>query len=308
MPLGFIYRWQRQYNSTTEQPHKMTLPVLDKSAEFLTPIIAEWDFAQKPLILSVSGPQGSGKSFLSSKLMEHFRTNYPHLKAITISTDDMYLEHKEQVKVANEYPDNKLVQGRGLPGTHDVEMTFKVLTKLDNKETGFTIPTYDKSAFGGAGDRAPEEEWTKIDEPVDIVVLEGWFNGYTPIADGRDIEAVYNKSPRLQKYNLEDLYTLNAELDTYIKLWGFVNVDIFYDTDSVENVYTWRVEQEHELIDKKGTGMTDEQVRAFIDRYMVVYELYFKDFVDYGVSSLPKGKHLRMKLNLDRDIIETQIF
>lgn len=283
-------------------------PILEKSAEFLTPLIKGWAFNLKPLIISVSGPQGSGKSFLSSKLTEHLRTVFPDLSSAIVSTDDLYLTHKDQQSLSASDPENALLRGRGLPGTHDVEMAFQLLTKLSNKDTGFAIPRYDKSLFGGEGDRSPKSEWTNIEKPVDIVILEGWFNGFTPIADGREIEARYNNSALLQKYRLQDIYTINASLDSYVKLWGFVDADIFYDTDDINNVYTWRQEQEDDLIKRRGSGMTNEQVRSFIDRYMVVYELYFRDFVMFGVPSLPKNTHLRLKLNLQRGIDEAEIF
>jgi D-glycerate 3-kinase len=286
----------------------MPAPVVRKSIEFLVPILDSWNFDQKALVVSVSGPQGSGKSFLSEKLVAYLQQSRRHLKSITISTDDLYLKHKDQLNLTAEFPDNPLLTGRGLPGTHDVEMAFNLLTKLTNKEKGFIVPKYDKSAFDGAGDRAPQDQWLKIDEPVDIVILEGWFNGFTPIADGREIESLREKSALLRQYDLESIFYINSVLDTYIKIWGFVNVDIFFDTDNIQNVYTWRVEQEHELIAKKGSGMTDEQVRSFVDRYMVVYELYFKDFVHFGVPALPAGRHLRLKLNLERDIEESEIF
>lgn len=37
------------------------------------------------------------------------------------------------------------------------------------------------------------------------------------------------------------------------------------DAKELDYVYEWRIQQEHDLIKQKGTGMSDEQVRAFVD-------------------------------------------
>ena len=40
---------------------------------------------------------------------------------------------------------------------------------------------YDKSAFGGLGDRADPAAWPVAAPPVDIVLLEGWMLGFRPV-------------------------------------------------------------------------------------------------------------------------------
>ena len=37
------------------------------------------------------------------------------------------------------------------------------------------------------------------------------------------------------------------------------------DAEDTQFVYAWRLEQEVALREKRGTGMTDEQVRQFVD-------------------------------------------
>ena len=44
----------------------------------------------------------------------------------------------------------------------------------------FNVPRYDKSLFGGAGDRAPASQWPRVSGPLDLVILEGWMLGYEP--------------------------------------------------------------------------------------------------------------------------------
>lgn len=283
------------------------MATLSKTIEFLEPIIEDWKF-EKPLVINVSGPQGSGKSYLSSKLLIHLTRTYPSLKSITISTDDLYLKHRDLKLLADEHPGTKLLNGRGLPGTHDVELGYKLISRVVNKEYGFKIPTFNKAAFNGEGDRNDESLWINIEKPVDILIVEGWFNGFVPLENKDQMEAKYQKSALLQSFPIDDLYEINSFLDEYTKIWEFFDVDILFDTDDINNVYEWRIQQEHELIKNRGTGMTDEQVRAFIARYMVVYELYYREFTERGTPSTPPGQNFRIKLDRDRGIEKLEKF
>jgi len=40
---------------------------------------------------------------------------------------------------------------------------------------------------------------------------------------------------------------------------------VHLDAAELSYVYDWRIQQEHELIKLRGSGMTDEDVRAFIN-------------------------------------------
>ena len=39
-----------------------------------------------------------------------------------MSIDDFYLTHKDQEALNDQFDDNDLLQGRGLPGTHDMKL------------------------------------------------------------------------------------------------------------------------------------------------------------------------------------------
>jgi D-glycerate 3-kinase len=75
---------------------------------------------------------------------------------------------------------------------------------------------------------------------------------------------------------------------------------IHIDTDDLNNVYTWRLQQEHKLIEAKGSGMSDDQVRAFIDGYMPNYEVYL-EMLRKGLFD-EKGRHVRVELDKLRRI------
>lgn len=44
------------------------------------------------------------------------------------------------------------------------------------------VPQYDKSLHSGRGDRAPFGRWLTTTGPVDVVILEGWMLGFTPLS------------------------------------------------------------------------------------------------------------------------------
>ena len=86
--------------------------------------------------------------------------------------------------MADSHPDNPLVQHRGQPSTHDLPLALSVFDLLcKGKET--PIPSYDKSAFAGKGDRVPPENWAivnrKGENKIKIVILEGWCVGFRPL-------------------------------------------------------------------------------------------------------------------------------
>lgn len=115
----------------------------------------------------------------------------------------MYFPYEEIKKIGQRYVHNPLLQGRGLPGTHDVDLAVKTIKQLQQHSTNpapgevpyndeqlgkrvVLLPSYDKGARDGEGDRSLE--WIPIECPVDIVFLDGWFlgnNSVCPMSAGR---------------------------------------------------------------------------------------------------------------------------
>lgn len=49
---------------------------------------------------------------------------------------------------------------------------------MSQSQDEILIPRYDKSAYGGKGDRAPKDQWQKVQGPLDLVIVEGWMLGF----------------------------------------------------------------------------------------------------------------------------------
>ena len=106
---------------------------------------------------------------------------------LVFSIDDLYLPHSKQEALAKSHPDNPLVQHRGQPSTHDVQLGQELFKSLANRVTNIKVPSYDKSAFNGAGDQRPVSEWETVNaegaSPVEVIVFEGWCVGFRALSD-----------------------------------------------------------------------------------------------------------------------------
>ena len=113
------------------------------------------------MIIGIHGVQGSGKTYLISKLEEKFGCN-------SVSIDDFYFpfEHLENI-----YRDSGelLWSVRGNTGTHDVKLILECFENFKNNKE-FRVPVYDKHAKNAKGDRVG---WKTI-KPRDVLLFEGW--------------------------------------------------------------------------------------------------------------------------------------
>ncbi|KAF1849702.1 D-glycerate 3-kinase-like protein [Cucurbitaria berberidis CBS 394.84] len=263
-----------------------------------------------PIILGITGLQGSGKSTWASMIVSILASEH-QLHSITISLDDLYKTHSDLIAQRDKNPDNKLYRTRGQPGTHDEQLAGKFFTDLKEYrgEGELKIPSFDKSKFNGEGDRALESEWPRLTRKPDVVVFEGWCVGFQPLPEALVAEkhtlAIAGKLPinTPAQHQLAHLLEVNDNLKRYCDAFmGPQHFDLFVhiDTDDLRNVYTWRLQQEHKMIETKGSGMSDEKIRAFVDGYMPSYELYL-DRLREGLFE-DRGRMLKVVLNKERGV------
>jgi D-glycerate 3-kinase len=166
-----------------------------------------------------------------STLQQTLRSPPYSLPTVTLSLDDIYLTHADQVALATSHPENPLLQHRGQPSTHDLPLGEKVFASL-RANAPTAIPQYDKSAFSGQGDRVPEAKWEIVNregEPkIKAVIFEGWCVGFRPLdehtltqkweAAVRQREQQDGYDGRLGHVKLEDVKAVNDALKRYNNL------------------------------------------------------------------------------------------
>lgn len=169
------------------------------------------------------------------------------------------------------------------------------------------VPQYDKSAFSGHGDRAPESQWIPINQPgqppIQAIILEGWSVGFRAISSD-EVEAKWKAPSRtLSKHAIEHLLFVNDKLKDYDALTDLFDAFIHIDAEDTEFVYCWRGEQEEHLRREKGVGMTPDQVIKFVDGYFPAYELY-TETLRKGLFPEHPGNQIRMVVGKDRKVRE----
>ncbi|EJT96729.1 P-loop containing nucleoside triphosphate hydrolase protein [Dacryopinax primogenitus] len=279
----------------------------------------------EPLFVLLQGPQGSGKTFLCTSLASLLRSQH-NLRVAVLSIDDLYLPHAGLKKLAREHPENPLLTGRGQPGTHDLDLgvgIFRALRRAQEHNTTI-LPVFDKSLFGGEGDRA--FEGIPVLGKVDVVLVEGWCTGFYPLSDEeldqRFVTYSSWKGPKIPEHRIQDVREINDFLKLYAVEWWiafsvFIQVSSLL-TEYIAYVHEWRLQQEHNMKAKNGgKGMSDEQVKAFVDRYLPGY-YYFSDGVAHGYDVPPDegsqsqtawaGRGLRVVIDRGRHVVRSETF
>lgn len=195
-----------------------------------------------------------GKSYLSAEVQR--RLNKLAIPTAILSLDDLYLPHETLEKLHQSSPDNPLLAGRGLPGTHDIALARKTLSELEtlndrNHAQPVQLPVYDKSAFSGRGDRSSET--VPVLPPLDVVIIEGWMLGFFPIPDSH-LKNLYESTPVptntslrqrpfFRKHELDHLRRINELLEPYAEyLWPKIPAFIQLRPTEMDYTFDWRLE------------------------------------------------------------------
>ncbi|ORX58274.1 hypothetical protein DM01DRAFT_1333930 [Hesseltinella vesiculosa] len=195
--------------------------------------------------------------------------------------------------LAQRYPGNALLQLRGQPGSHDLQLARQTFAGLMTGQPT-AIPAYDKSLHSGLGDRRPRSEWTVVEDSLDILLFEGWSLGFKALSMDR-LRSIYSQSPLLQRHSLDHLVTINQFLSQYEDdVYPAIDIFLHLTPTDLDYVYQWRLQQEHHMkATRDVSGLSDEAVRAFVDTYMPAYVMYLGHLEKYGFFGAPDSALLR---------------
>ncbi len=215
--------------------------------------------ARRPWVLGLQGPQGCGKSTLAAALVGALGD--VGVRAVTVSIDDFYLTHGEQLALADRYAGNPYLLHRGYPGTHDVALGLRQIETLAALGPGedALVAAYDKSAHRGRGDRKPRSEWRRVTGPLDLLILEGWMLGFSPVDEGALAPDLRVPNALLARYA-----SWNRTLDAFVSL----------RVESLDVIVRWRVDSERARRDAGEAALSDEDARDYIERFLPAYRVY----------------------------------
>ena len=161
------------------------------------------------------------------------------------------------------------------------ESTLVDLRNVNRADAPVNVPVYDKSAHAGRGDRAPVSDLRRVAAPVDIVLLEGWMLGFTPVA------ASQLPDPRMGEPNraLADYDRWYRHLDAFIALRA---ADPLY-------VMQWRVEAEDAMKARGLPGLDRAAIEDYIRRFLPAYRTYAG-----APAHIPEDRSLTIWLDRER--------
>tara|TARA_Y100000590_G_scaffold286094_1_gene321937 strand:+ start:1413 stop:2342 length:930 start_codon:yes stop_codon:yes gene_type:complete len=263
---------------------------------FLIPLsfwIVKKSYKRRPLIIGLSGGQGTGKTTITS-LITIILKNFFKLSVFKISIDDFYKTRKAREKLS--ISKHHLLMTRGVPGTHDHKMISSFFKKIKCKNfKKFETPRFDKSM----DDRCKKKFWYKIKERPDIVILEGWCVG-AKAQNLSNIRKPINILEKIKDPNLIWRKYVNTQLKTnYKKLFKELNAIIYLKASNFKLLQKWRIKQENKLwlrsINKKNLKiMSRDEIIKFMYTYQRITQNMFKE--------TPKYASIIMKLNSNHEI------
>jgi len=243
--------------------------------------LAEYIFLKKnslpyPLIVGISGGQGSGKTTFVRFLKKILELKY-NLKCYSISIDDIYKTKKDRFLLSKR--EHKLFFTRGVPGTHDTKYLINYFKNLEDLKAGkkiFTIPKFNKAI----DDRLSKKHWYQFSNKCDIILFEGWCVGATDENNKSILEKPINNLEKVEDPQCVWRKLVNNHLKKdYKVLYSFIDFMIYLKAPSFKKVLEWRTLQEKKLSKfkkKKNLIMNNNQLKRFVMFYERITQQMFK--------------------------------
>ena len=223
----------------------------------------------------ISGSQGIGKSTLLKIIKSNINIYYKK-SVLCLSLDDYYLSKLKREKLSKKI--HPLLITRGVPGTHEIKKIIKDVKSFDNFNYPLTLPIFNKLS-----DDVSKKK-RKINQKHDILILEGWCCGSTPIKK----DFLYRNINVLESSNDVNMvwrnYYNNMLKKDYNNLFKLFNNIIYLKAPSFDYVANWRLKQERMLKKKNQIIMRKKAINEFI--------LHYEKITKWMIKILPKKSNM----------------
>ena len=244
---------------------------------------------QTPLLVGISGLQGSGKSTFARQLA---RAATAHgLRTEALSLDDFYLGRRARRQLAGTV--HPLLATRGVPGTHDLDLLVSTIAALAaaRADRPLALPRFDK----GRDTRLPPSRWRRVRSAPRLILLEGWCVGLPPQPAAALARAV-NVLERMDDRDGRWRRWVNARLDDmHARLGQRLDRLILLEAPGFAVVSRWRDDEEHRLRQRRAPQAMDAPA---LRRFLLHYERLSR----HALRVLPARADLRFVLRHDRSV------
>ncbi|MEW6998737.1 kinase [Colwelliaceae bacterium BS250] len=278
-------------------PEEFTLAVEKYYKPFSDELYSRFSKANHPYFVGINGCQGSGKSTLTDFIATYLTTEY-QLNIVVMSLDDFYYSSSKRKTLAQDT--HPLLATRGVPGTHDMVALNHVLIRLKEKEIGFSINKFNKAT----DEPFPEDDWDPIEQPADIIIVEGWCWGVKPQtaeqleAPINELECQYDTTGDWRNYVNQQLKMAYEPLYKKMDFW------LALQAPSFDCVYQWRLEQEQKLEDRN-IGLENSKIMS--PAQILNFTQYFQRLTVQGCNTFAQSADAIFYLDYQRKITKMSI-
>ncbi len=244
-----------------------------------------------PLLVSINGAQGTGKSTLTAFIKLIIESEFK-LRVAAFSLDDFYYTRAEREQLGKDV--HPLLVTRGVPGTHDIDLIENVLdTLLQGRKC--SVPVFNKSV----DDRLHPSEWMVYNNSIDVIIFEGWCNN-SPVQNRTELINPVNELEEKEDSQGVWRHYANEKLDEYHqRLFKHADMCAMLKAPDFEHIYSWRSLQEQKL---KSGMLADQQTRIMSQAELKRFIQHYERISRHTLTHLPETADLVLPIKADHSI------
>ena len=253
--------------------------------QYIVPIIKNINDSKNSKFI-IAGSQGSGKSTLTAVLKLVLEKFYKK-KVMLLSIDDYYLSKNKRLKLSKKI--HPLLITRGVPGTHNIPALRKDIINFQKKKFPIVAPLFNKLKDDISSKK-------KIIKKAEILLLEGWCCGSTPINREYLFNNINHLESTLDKNKLWRQYYNSQLQKDYKKVFSLFDQQIYIQPPSFTYILKWRYAQEksNALKSKDEKFMKKTDLRKFIQHY--------EKLTKWMIKTMPAKADMLIKIDKNQKI------